>query len=101
MLGRIIFIERRTLSTVITTLRVGFVSAIRAHIVKLQCGPELRRLQDEGLPERFPMRVGNVWHPYSSTVPLPLAFTFLFPLFALELCLVITLPEALFEECSN
>ena len=48
---RMIFVERRTLSTMTMTLGFRLVPPIRADIVKLQCRTELLRLEDEGLAE--------------------------------------------------
>ena len=89
-LRRTVFVKRRTLSTMPMTLRLGFVASIGADVVKLQCGPKLLRLENEGLAERLNIACLGL----AIAFPLPLEL----PLLALLLLLMLVLAQPLLEE---
>ena len=89
-LRRTVFVKRRTLSTMPMTLRLGLVASIGADVVKLQCGPKLLRLENEGLAERLNIACLGL----AIALPFPLEL----PLLALLLLLMLVLAQPLLEE---
>ena len=81
------FVKRRTLSTVPMPLQLGIVTAIRAHVVELECRTQLLRLKDEGLAER--LRIARLRLTIALALTVELALTLL---------LLLALPEPFLEE---